>query len=63
MMKAMTSEFVVPESSEEKRLWKERVLLEVRIEKKEKMRGNTLARLKTDCGVQGRQELENEAKT
>jgi len=61
MMKAMTSEFVVPESSEEKRLWKERALLEVRIEKKEKMIGNARARLKAEWGVQGRQELENEA--
>lgn len=61
MMKAMISEFIVPESGEEKRLWKERALLEVQIDKKEKMIGNTRARLKATFGVQGRQELENEA--
>ena len=33
-MRAMTSEFVVPESSEERRLWTERGLLEVQIGKK-----------------------------
>lgn len=61
MMRAMTSEFVVPESSEEKRLWKERGLLEVQIEKKEKMIRNTRERLKAGRGVQGRQTLCDEA--
>lgn len=60
MMRAVTGESIVPESGKEKRLWKERALLEVQI-KKEKMIGNTRARLKADFGVQGRQELENEA--
>lgn len=57
----MTREFVVPESSEETRLWKERALLEVQIEKKEKMTHNTRERLRAGWGVQGRQTLNDEA--
>lgn len=60
-MRAMTSEFVVPESSEERRLWTERGLLEVQIGKKEKMMDNTRALLKGGWGVQGRQTLSDEA--
>lgn len=61
MMRPMTREFVVPESSEETRLWKERALLEVQIEKKEKMTHNTRERLRAGWGVQGRQTLNDEA--
>lgn len=60
-MRAMTREFVVPESGEETRLWKERALLEVQIEKKEKMIHNTRERLRVGWGVQGRQVLNDEA--
>jgi hypothetical protein len=61
MRRAITSEFVVPESSEERRLWKERGLLEVQIEKKEKMIDNTRQRLRSGWGVQGKQTLNDEA--
>jgi gas vesicle protein len=61
MMRAITSELVVPESSEERRLWKERGLLEVQIEKKEKMIDNTRQRLKSEWVVQGKQTLKDEA--
>jgi hypothetical protein len=61
MMRAITSELVVPESSEERRLWKERRLLEVQIEKKEKMMDNIRVLLKGGWGVQGQQTLSDEA--
>lgn len=61
MRRAITSEFVIPESSGERRLWKERRLLEVQIEKKEKMIDNTRALLKGGWEVQGRQTLSEEA--
>jgi hypothetical protein len=61
MTRAITSESTVPESSEERRLWKKRGLLEVQIEKKEKMIDNTRQRLKSEWVVQGKQTLKDEA--
>lgn len=61
MLKPRMSEFVVAESSKERRLWKERGLLEVQIEKKGKMLHNTKELLKSKGGVQGWTELMEEA--
>ena len=55
-MWAEISETVVPESLEEKQLWKERAQLEKKIERREKMIHNTQERLK--CGLVGSNERE-----
>lgn len=60
-MKAEIGEVGFGESSEERRLWKERGHLERQIEKKEKMLHNTEELFRPGWGVQGRNELIEEA--